>query len=453
MATPQPDAQAHRGKRLKLAVITSIISKLTTAIVVLVAIPVGRAALGEEAFAIYGPIISLLAFLRIANIGLGPAMTVRLAQAAAEDDEDRQSRLFASGMLPVVVIGLLAVIGALVGTSLLTPAQILGENALGLNQADLKTALLCMSVFAGLQLVMTAAEAAQIGYQETHRINLRQIVGNVFAFVSILLAAKYAPSITWLIVAVNAPMYAVQIGNMFLFLRGRPHLKISTKRFAKKEFKELASDGIAYALSGSLASYLGMQFPIALAYRSLEGDQVALNLFAFQLVTQAYGMISMVVLPLRPALVDAATRGDTAWVKRTYRKAILYALGVASVAGIGFITFGQPVIPTITNIEFTPSWLFLIAWAAHFLFFCWEHVHFSILFALGWRYQAAAVWLGRTLVAVAIIPMAFQKYGPAGAFLVMATAILVLSAGPMFLLVKKALKRLSDQASQAAAQA
>ena len=101
---PLEPASHVRERRLKYAIATSLGSKVTTAIVQIVAFPIALAALGQEQFVLYAMLASAVGWLGLVNIGVGPPLTVLMSEAAASGDRIRQQRLFASALWPVALL-------------------------------------------------------------------------------------------------------------------------------------------------------------------------------------------------------------------------------------------------------------------------------------------------------------------------------------------------------------
>lgn len=439
MDAPQGEAGIQfRERRLKAAVIASLFSKISTALVALVAIPVGIRALGANDYALYAVLISSLTWLRIATGGIGPALTINIANAAAKGDREKERRVFASGMLPYLAASVFLIL-LCCGYAAWGPLKPVIGDIIQFNPSEARWGIGILGILIALQLVFSGIDSVQVGYQETHRAYIRQSAGNALCLIAIFAVSKWHPTVNGLILAANLPLVLAQAINVVFFLRTKPQLKFGKGSFDRGIFWVLAKDAFAYALSGGLASYLCLQFPVAYSARMVEPAQVVLIAVSLSLVTQLYGMIQMIIIPLRPALADAEAKGEYSWIRRAYNNALRYTMAYAALVACVMFGLGGWLLQRVLHVPTAPSAFFLAAWSAHFVLYCWENLHFSILYGIRHRNLAVGLWLGRTLLGCCFLWVALENNGASGLYMVMALSILLVSAIPLFTLMRKVL--------------
>jgi O-antigen/teichoic acid export membrane protein len=437
-AAPPTGSAEFRAQRLKLAVKTSLASKATTALVTLGALPVAKHALGDNDFALYAVLMGCMVWVRIFTGGLGPALTINMASAVVAGDQTRETRLFVSGMLPKALMCLGILLGA-VAYATWGSMDVLVGTKIAFDPATVRIGVGLLGIMIALQLWLSGFDAIQAGYQETHFGNIRQTIGNIMCLAAIFAVSKWSPTVVGLILAANAPLILAQLLNAFVMMRMRPHLRLKKIHFNREDFKSLSSDGLAYALSGGLASYLTLQFPTVFVGHQLPADQTTLVFISCQLVSQLFGMIQMIIVPLRPALSDAEARGDFGWIQRAFRKALTYALGYGLVVGVIMLGIGGFILTKLGSTTYPASLFFCGMFAVNFLLYCWENLHFSVLFSTRYRYAAAGLWLFRSVAAYGIMALVLPTQGPAGVFTALAISIVVLSAVPFAFLMRRAI--------------
>lgn len=435
---PQGSQSQHRSQRMKLAVMTSLVSKVSTALVALIAIPIAKKALGDDLFTLYGVLTTCLLWARIFTSGVGPALTIQIAAAAVHNDLKKASRLAASALLPIGGVCILLLLGALAYAQFGSIEALVGQK-ISYDEGSARVGIALLGVLISLQLWLGGFESIQAGYQETHFANVRQIGSNVVSLAAILFVASKAPSVNNLILAQFVPFILAQVMNTIKLLRDRPHLLPRFLHFDRVDFKTLGADAIAYMLSGGLASYLTLQFPVIFVAHQVSPAESALVVMSLSLVTQLFGMISMIIVPLRPALADAQTRGEFGWIRRAYRKALMFTVAYGAAVGLGILGLGGFIFHRILHASYTPDLVFCGLWAVNFALYCWENLHFNVLFGTNYRYAAAGLWLGRSLVAYAVMTPLIGKLGPAGVYAALAATIVGISAVPYFVLIKRAL--------------
>ena len=434
------EQQQRRSHRLRLALLSSVGSKVLTALVALGALPFGRKALGQDEFALYAAMVASVAWMRTLTIGLSPALTVRISEASTRNDETGERKIFVSGLLPLFAIcALLLTLG--LGIAAFAPLHLLLGDKIHFDPMTARIGLSLMTLLLALELGFGGFEAVQAGYQEVHRNNIRQIIGNSGCFLAIIIVAKVYPTSVGLLLAAYGPLILAQTYNVWQLLKQRPYLRLAREDFDRSEFSILLRDGAAYAVSGSLASFLVYQLPVNLSARVLNPVDTGNLSFAMTLVTQLAGMVAMITVPLRPAMAEARATGDTHWIRRIFMRTQLFTILYGICVGLGMVVLGQW---GFTHVFKSPVLLpsaFFVAWGVHFVLVSWEGLAFSVLYALGNQVRAASIWLVRSLVAAAALIWSRHVGRIAGVFICLALSIAVLSVVPYAILIRTKIYR------------
>ena len=86
VATVDQSHSARRDRSIRLAVVTSFLSKSGTALLQLLAIPVAVRVLGRGEFGIYTTVSITLSTVALLQVGIGPALARGLSGAKVQDD-------------------------------------------------------------------------------------------------------------------------------------------------------------------------------------------------------------------------------------------------------------------------------------------------------------------------------------------------------------------------------
>jgi O-antigen/teichoic acid export membrane protein len=305
----------HRKRRLKLAVATSMASKVSTVALQLVAFPIAIRAVSPQEFASYTVMAGVLSFIWLCDLGLGPALTQRIAIAHAECDEKGQSRLLSSGVLVVSAILCLGWIAGPVLGHLQFFAQWL--RAPGMDGKIVLTVALIGSV----QLFASPFLRAQAGFQELHVYNLFGVAGNAVAAVALIGVARVAPSALGFLIAVYGTAAATQLIVAAAFVVRRRYLLNGLFSPSLPLVPPLLADGIRFAFPQVIVPIILREGPkFILFHRGLSIETAKYGVL-IQIMTLASGLIVMFTQPLFPALTDAEARGDHGWIDATYRQA------------------------------------------------------------------------------------------------------------------------------------
>ncbi|MGY8687973.1 MAG: hypothetical protein ACKVHP_09590, partial [Verrucomicrobiales bacterium] len=103
-----------RGRGLKLAALTSLASKCGNILLQIVGMGLAFRVLGEEAFGVVAMITTLITFVILSELGVGPGLTNVLSKSIAADDMKRAGVAFSTAFFLTVIlafVGCLAVLG------------------------------------------------------------------------------------------------------------------------------------------------------------------------------------------------------------------------------------------------------------------------------------------------------------------------------------------------------
>jgi O-antigen/teichoic acid export membrane protein len=432
----------QRDRRLKYSVSSSLVSKLGTAAVQLLALPIAIRALGAERFSIYVVLASAVSWIGIANLGVGPYLAIRLAAAAAREDRETQKRLVASAFFPIVfaACGLCAVV-------LLSqqggPVQRFTLGGGHASAEATRTAGLTLVALVIVQVLIGVFEAAQLGYQEQYLANLFNVAGNVCCFVALLCVAHASPSILGMVLAINAPLILAKAANVSYFLWGRRYLLPSVRSLSWMTSKQLISGGAAISLI-SIGSFSVNQYPVIIVGRLCDSHTTATIAASINMFVLLMGILSMTAAPLSPAISESVERGDLVWVKRAYRRLVivwlLYALPVSCL--IAFV--GATALLLWFGANVTPSGALMKWLAVYFFVSAWEHINYHFLLGLKHVWLPAILFCARSVGGVMVARLLLQQWGGPGVFMALAGAALLLTAVPFGYYCRRTIQQLSS---------
>ena len=309
---------------------TSLASKVSTIALQLIAFPIAIRAVSPHEFAAYTVMAGVLSFIWLCDLGLGPALTQRIAIAHAAGDEPGQARLLASGVLAITAI---LCLGWSVGTALLQIPPI--ERWLPMPGMDGR-ALLAVAVIGSIQLFSSPFLRAQAGFQELHIYNLFGVVGNAVAAVALMAVARIAPSAVGFLLAVYGTNALMQVLVAAIFVVRRRYLLFGLFSPSLALVPPLLADGIRFAFPQVIVPIVLREGPKFILFHKGLSLETAKYGILIQLMTLASGIIVMFTQPLFPALTDAEARGDASWINSAYRKA---SVSIAAFCGL-FISCG-----------------------------------------------------------------------------------------------------------------
>lgn len=432
--TCQARTGAFRLERLKYATATSLLSKITTFSIQILAIPVAVHSLGPEQFSVYAVLASSLAFLSMSDIGMGPALTVGIASAKAANQATKEAELLSSAFFPVLGLSALVLLAFVISALLFPVESILGFDS-SVDSVRIRAALLMLLSMILVQSLMTLPEAAQGGHQELHIRNLWLTFGNVLSLVAILLIARYYPTYIGMLLAVKGPFVLLQIVNVTHFFSRNNYLVPRWRDYDPSSAKSLMLSGAAIMLV-TLGSYLAHQFPIVIANRQLGASITASVAATFSAFLLLFGMISLFSNPLRPAFADSVARHDIRWVRRAYQRYLLYSMSVACFVGLCMAMWGTVALRIWIGGFLVFDRMFLLLMGAYFVLTTWEHVHFTTLIGLGTIRLPGIIFLIRAVLAASLVILFVKYWGIIGIPIALCVSV-VLVTGPLYYIIAR----------------
>jgi O-antigen/teichoic acid export membrane protein len=430
-------ASRFRAKRLKYAIVTALLSKGGAAMLQLVAIPITIRSLGVSGYALYAGMAAVVGWLNIPTISIGPALVVQMAAAAAAGDERAQRRLFTSAFFPIAVNVVLLSAGVLVMMLCYPMTRLFNSEFAGWEQ----TIYICLWIMGTIQLIQplfAVVEAAQAGYQEQYVLNLRGLSGNLGCVVALVLI-PYWPTLIYMVCAMQGPQFLSRLANSVWFFWRRAFLVPGLASFRWRDCRMLIGDGLLFSLAGTATAYLCHQFPV-IALGWTRGSQASASFAAgITLITMAASVVSMICIPLWPAIADCVARHDYQWARRACRRVLLFTVGVALFVAAALAFAGAPLFamcfgPSLVFSRSLPWWLGL-----YFIVLTWEQVHYYILVAMGKVAVSSSIYLSRAVLSILITSLVGGWADECYLFIVMSAVGATTTCPLFFYLLRRAL--------------
>ena len=431
----------HRDRRLKLAVVASIGSKVATAALQVLVMPLAIRTLGPEQFGIFVMLSSSLIWISTAHMGLGNSLILVISQAAAADDRAAQIRALSSAFWAVLGVCSLILLGIGVVYSQWGIGYILGQQC-SAYQADINQGFWLLVGCMTIGLILDVFEGTQSGYQETHVGNLAFMLGQALSAASLALVIfSHTQSIVNLILCLYVLATVPRLFNALrLVTITRPYLLPSLWQFDRRVLVGLLATGIAFTVNG-VAQFLRNQGSILLVGRLLGPVTVSTYAIIVNITLLAFGIIAMQLRPLLPALTDAWARGDHEWINRARIQILRYIMGYAVAVGGTLALLGGPIISVWYGPQVAPSVLLQVAIGLMFVLQAWETYHHTVLFGLGYIWPPVVAYIGQNLLTLVISVPLIYRFGSVGAAGAICGTALALNCWLLPLMLRRALAR------------
>jgi O-antigen/teichoic acid export membrane protein len=382
---------------------TSLLSKIATIGVQVLAVPLVYRALGEGGYAAYAAVTASAGLIGVLNLGIGGSLVTPIAEAAARQDERRQAVLVQAGLGPLV---LLCIFGSalVIPAVALLPLRTLFGKVGATGSWDLRIAAL-IAVSATLATIpLSAAGFLRQAYQEMHLSNLIGAASNVLLCIALLIAAARSTMVAvFVAVFVLIPLIAQGV-NFAWLLAQRPFLLRSEGRRTWKDSRHLLADGIRF-LGASFASVLVYQWPVYWIARSLPASSSSLFAICIQATVLPLGFVFGFLQPLWSATADALARADHQWLDSQIKRGRSVIVAVGGCAFLMLLFFGEKLIHLWLRKPITLNWTVRGLMGAYILLALWEYFHFTMALGFGHLREAASAIFQRSISFAIAVPL------------------------------------------------
>jgi O-antigen/teichoic acid export membrane protein len=415
-ATLAAQHTARRNLSIRLAVVTSFMSKAGNALLQLLALPLAIRVLGREEYGLFATVGIMLTTISLLQVGVGPALAHGIAQANARGDDPRRRELASTAFVLMAVIAALAgIVFACVLAFVPMPA-LFGAGYAG-REAALRPALwLGLGLFL-LVFVLNLTERLREGQLEVAQTNLWGAAGNLLAAAGIGIGVWFVPEVWFLVLAMHGSQVLAKLGNTLALWARHPVLVPALRRFRPAVARHLISDGVAFAVSCLLTGVIEYNLCGWMVGRTGGPGQVALYGVFISLSVMQLGFVIMLTAPTWPAVAEALARGDQGWAAKAARRLRWYGAGMAVCAAAGLVAIGPWVFEVWLGAEFAGTGRALLGcFAFYFAAHVWRHLHHALMIGTGQVVLLARVQLVETTI-LAGAAWAALHFGSLGAML------------------------------------
>jgi O-antigen/teichoic acid export membrane protein len=329
---------AERYRLAAWTILANAASKGAAMAVMVLSVSLTIPYLGAQRFGIWMTIASFAGMLTFLGLGVGNALTNHVASCASRSDAALLRRAISGGL------GLLLMIGLVVGAGLWLLAGWLPwakfikvDDALLLLEAQ--SAAKLFALLFGLNLFTTGIQSVFAGLQRSFEVYLVVALGSLASLGALWWAAQAQAGLSLLLAAT----LGIQSLSILLLLG----VLVRRKLFALAEISSAVRQetpglirigGLFFVLQ--VGTMIGWGADTLIISSALGPAAVAVYSIAqrlFQFVTQPLAMMNS---PLWGAYADAHSKGDVAFIRRTFKASMLMTLGV-SLSGAAFLFFSS----------------------------------------------------------------------------------------------------------------
>jgi O-antigen/teichoic acid export membrane protein len=307
----------------------------------LITVPLTYSYLGPERYGLWMVLISIIAVMSYADLGIGSGLMNAVAEAYGKDDRQLAREYVTSAFAMMLGIAALLAGAGAVGYPFVPWMRLFNVTS-GAVAAEGARAFVVLFSWLVLNIPLGVITRIQAGLQQGYFPQLVAAVGSVVTLLTLLLVIALHGTLPFLVLASTFGAVAATALNGWLLFREHRWLLPSWPAYRASAARKILKLGLLFfVLQCAFAlSFTSDNIVIAQVMGAAAVAAYAVPQKLFSLVSLGIGWVSG---PLWPAYGEAIARGDGAWVRRAFFASLWLALAVT--------------IPLCTLLALSGSWI------------------------------------------------------------------------------------------------
>lgn len=347
---------SERYRKAALSAAANMLNRVFGLVLLIISVSLTMPYLGVERFGIWMTITSLVAVLSFLDLGIGNALTNRVALIAAQSKNQLQG-VITGGLVAVAALALGIGIG-LLAVAVYVPWEMLLKVNNPALLPEVKAAGITLSILFAFSIFSGGCQKIFLGLQEAYISHIFSAIGCILGGIFCWIAAYNQASISWLLMAILGSQIAVN-SLLFCILVYREQFKFQNLlKHTQQEFHHLLHIGLLFFLlqMGTIVGWGADSLIISSTIGVAEVAVFAIVQRLFQFSTQPFQVMNA---PLWAAYADAEARNEKRFIRNTLRKSLLLTFFGVSAIVVFIFLFYSPIIQIWTHGNITAP-LFLV---------------------------------------------------------------------------------------------
>jgi O-antigen/teichoic acid export membrane protein len=368
-----------RGGRAKLAITTSLLSRVVTVAISLVVLPISVRYLGNEGYGLMVTITSVVGWLQFTNMGIGLGLQNALTEETAKGNSRGQRELISTAVFSLVGIGLVVLVAGLLVFPHISWERIFPPTSNRFVAAIPWTVLVVFIGFVST-VVLGFISPIYAARQELHIGAWQSMVASVLTLAGTFVAVRFRWGLLGLTLCTIGITAVAQwtFAAWNLFGRGISDLRPRLGSISRSAAHRIYKTGISFFVLQT-CNIAFFQIDAFLIARFLTIDQVTPYSVAQKVFIQMAGLFAIITGSLWAAYGNAKAVGDFDWIRRTHRRMTgLFFLFFGGLA-LFMLFIGHYLLAWWVGVAAAPSTLLIGAVGLYFIAREWTSLHAMLL--------------------------------------------------------------------------
>jgi O-antigen/teichoic acid export membrane protein len=326
MSITQPYTDPRRRQIVRTAM-TGVLAKASAFLPTLGIAPIAAMTLGPERLGVLMTVLSLLAFLQLADLGVGGNLVTGVSRAVGAGKQ-RRVRLLQWNGLALVSAMAVAMGFAAAGLSFSrVGALIFPQSEIALQREATLSLVVFVALFA-LGMPLTLMTKVQLGMQRGHVANLWQSGAALINFAAGACICVMGGPVPATIAGLMAGTLLCGVGNAVVHVLQHPEARFRKRTLRRSIVRRLFSGSLSYLALQIifLVTYAVDTLIVARHLGAIDASGYAIAERMFSIIAVAVGVVTA---PLWAAYGEALGKRDHEWARRCLRKS-LWRFGLLS---------------------------------------------------------------------------------------------------------------------------
>jgi O-antigen/teichoic acid export membrane protein len=292
----------------------------------LITIPLTFNYLGPERYGLWMVLVSIIAAMGVADLGIGNGLMNAISDAYGRDDHRLARECITSAFMMMLGIATLLALLGTVAYPFIPWMRLFNVKSIAV-AAEGSKALVILFCWFVVNIPLGVIGRAQAGLQKGYLPQLIGSFGSVLTLLALLLVIRSHGSLAWLVFASTVGSILGIIINAVILFREHPWLMPRLSSYSAASARRILELGLMFFV---------LQSAVAISFTS---DNIVITQILGAAAVAAYAVpqklfsflqtvVGMAVYPLWPAYGEAIARGDVAWVRRVFVGSLWLVLAI-----------------------------------------------------------------------------------------------------------------------------
>lgn len=316
------DTSTEEGRskeRLRRAALTTVSSGAARAIglaVSLVSVPLTVRYLGPERYGLWVVLVSFIAALGIADLGIGNGLMNTISEAYGRDDRQMARECVTSAFVMMLGIAVFLAFAGAVAYPFVPWMRVFNVKSAAVAVEGSHAFVVLYSWFV-INIPIGVVNRAQAGLQKGYLPQIIGALGGILNLLILLFIIKLHGNLPWLVFASTIGGVIGIVTNAVILFREHPWLVPTRHAYRSTIAARILRLGLMFFVL-QCAVAIGFTSDNIVITQILGAAAVAAYAVPQKLFSSVAMVINMAVSPLWPAYGEAIARGDVAWVRRIF---------------------------------------------------------------------------------------------------------------------------------------